>query len=98
MQAKQHIPATPPFVQVIYRVPDHQAPLLPSRRRSPPWIGSDTPIPSVGAKVYLSSTSAWEVIEHVHEWLHPRHLVVHVWLSYLGGAHAARETGFALTQ
>src|SRR5437868_2551569 len=85
-----------PQVHVVYVIPEDQQPLAPKRRRAPA-VMEDVPLPRVGEKVHLSSTSSWSVTDVVHEWRSPIHLVVQVFLSYLGGAHDTREPGFELT-
>lgn len=88
---------TPPQVHVVFTIPDDQAQFAPKRRRAPQLM-EDIPLPRVGEKVHLSSTSSWSVTDVVHEWRSPIHLVVQVWLNYLGGAHDVRHPSFDLTQ
>ena len=71
---------------------------MPKRRRAPPYLPPEAPIPRVGEIVYLSSSSAWVVFSVIHEWRAEHELRVEVWLERLGSARSQRPVGYVLTQ
>lgn len=85
-------------VEIHLCVPDEQERYLPKRRRAPPTLPPDVPLPRHGEIVYLSSTSAWSVTRVVHEWRSPLDLHIEVWLEYEGPARRRRAPDFMTTQ
>lgn len=87
-----------PTVRVHLCVPDDQEAFLPRRRRAPPYLPANAPLPRKGEVIYLSSSSAWRVSLVIHEWRSPIDLHVEVWIEHIGAARLARPPGFVLTQ
>lgn len=90
--------AASPRIEIHMCVADDQERHLPKRRRAPRFLPLMAPLPRVGEVIYLSSSSAWQVDQIVHEWRSPQDLRIELWLVWIGNARHARPPGFEVTQ
>jgi hypothetical protein len=87
-----------PEVKVHLCIPEDQERFLPKRRKAPPYLPPEAPLPRHGEVIYLSSSSAWGVAMVIHDWLAPDQLRIEIWLEYVNASRHLRPPGFALTQ
>lgn len=85
-------------ITICFCVPEDQEFFLPKRRRAPGHLPPEAPLPRTGEYVYLSSSSAWQVMSVIHEWRSEVDLHIECWLEYVGSARHRRPAAFALTQ